>query len=276
VKEKRGDYSICVSSNPNTNSWPVPTYGSYPFVIKVALENSTQPMRFDPIPPALNQIGHVCQTMKKLGWKLADERHDDMLSVSSIRRADLGIGGGELFTHCTVGLWISHGTFETKPDLAPGASAAMLTCWPSSNPSDASSPWLRMCQFGFGGNLKWMAILACNSLCDPNFNSMRDARAIPLKETHLVCGTATIAAVGENIGSYWAINMIKKKQNIADAWFAAARQEYTGATNLVNPTIFRVAGYPECMADTIQSTNGPSNPSPAPDNLVKQDKQVWP
>lgn len=233
-------------------------------------------MRFDPIPPALNQIGHFCQTMKRLGWKLAYERHDDQLSVSSVRRADLGIGGGELFTQATLGLWISHGTYETAPDLAPGANGAMLTCWPTSNPSESRDPWLRMCQFGFGGNLKWMGILACNSLCDPNFGSMVSAGAIPLKETHLVCGTATIVAVGENVGSYWVVNMIKKKQKIVDAWFAAGRQEYAGQTNLVNPTIFRVAGYPECLSDTIQSSTPPNNPSPAPGNLVRQDSPVWP
>jgi hypothetical protein len=276
VKEKRGDYSICISSNPTTNSWAVPTYGSNPLIIKVDLEGSTKAMEFDPIPPALNQIGHFCQAMKKLGWKLADERHDDMLSVNSIRRADLGIGGGELFTHCTVGLWISHGTYETKPDLAPGASGAMLTCWPSSNPSDASSPWLRMCQFGFGGNLKWMAILACNSLCDPNYGSMVKTGAIPLKETHLVCGTASIAGVGENIGAYWAQNMIKKNQTIVEAWFNAGRSEYAGTTNLTDPVKFRVAGYPECFSDKITNNTPPSSPSPAPGNLTKQDRQVFP
>ena len=127
-----------------------------------------------------------------------------------------------------------------------------------------------MCQIGFGGNLKWMAILACNSLCDPNYGSMASVGAIPLKETHLVCGTASIAAVGENIGSNWALNMIKKKQKVADAWFAAGKKEYAGATNL-NAVTFRV-----CIDDTIQNTNTPANPNPAPRNLVKRDSPVFP
>jgi hypothetical protein len=277
AKGKLGDYSICAYSYPNGNTWAVPTWGTWPAVIKVKLEGSSQPMSFSSVPPALNQIGHVCQTMKKLGWKLAYERHDDALSVASMRRADLGIGGGEIFTEATLGLFIAHGTYETDPDYASGASGSKLTVWPSANANDASSPWLRMCQFGFGGNLKWMAILACNSLCDPNFQDMVNHGAIPLKETHLVCGAATYSAVGENIGSYWAENMIKKNQTIVEAWFNAGRQEYTGQTNMTaNPTIFRVAGYPECFSDKVKINTAPSSPSPAPGNLDKRDGQVWP
>jgi hypothetical protein len=275
VKEKSGDYSIFYYSYPNTNIWPVPTWGEWPAEINVRLEGSSQPREFDPIPSALNQAGHFCQTMQKLGWKLAFERHDDFLPVNNLRRADLGIGGGELAASAALGLFIAHGSYETDPDYALGASGAKLTVWPSDNPGDASNPWLRMCQFGFGGNLKWMAILACNSLCDPNYGSMVNAGAIPLKETHLVCGTASIAGVGESIGSYWAQNMIKNKQTAMEAWFNAGRQEYKRTTNL-GTVIFRVAGYPECFADKVSTNTPPSNPSPAPGNLTKQDSQVFP
>ena len=69
--------------------------------------------------------------------------------------------------------------------------------------------------------------------------------------------------------------MIKKKQKVADAWFAAGKKEYAGATNL-NAVTFRVAGYPDCIDDTIQNTNTPANPNPAPRNLVKRDSPVFP
>jgi hypothetical protein len=213
--------------------------------------------------------------MHKLRWKIAYDRHDDDLHVSSLRRADLGINGGELATYATVGLFISHGAYGTDQDFAPGGSGAKVTYMGSGNPGDSGDPWLRMCQFGFGGNLKWMAILACNSLCDPNYGTMVLHGSIPLKETHLVCGTASIAAVGESIGSYWAENMIKKKQTIRDAWFNAGRSEYTGATTL-NTVKFRVAGYPECLDDTIANNTAPTNPSPAPGGLDKRDQQVFP
>jgi hypothetical protein len=274
IKGKGGDYSIFYYSYPTTNTWPVPTYGSFPLIVKVKLEGSNNPMTLDPIPGALNQSGGFIQTMKKLGWKLVLDRHDTDLRVKNLRRADLSIFGDEWATQAELGLFISHGTFGTDMDLAPGASGAKLTYWPSGNPADSQDPWLRMCQFGFGGNLKWMGLLACNSLT--NFSSMVNAGAIPLKTTHMVCGAASIVGVGENIGSYWGQNMIKSKQAIADAWFAAGRKEYNGTTNLTTPAVFRVAGYPECMADTLANATNPTNPSAAPGNLVNRDSTVWP
>jgi hypothetical protein len=278
VKGKEGDYSIFYYSYPNTNVWPVPYWSQQGTKFRIHLEGSTtfNNNELDPIPGALNHGGHFAQTMHKLGWKIAYDRHDDDLHVSSLRKADLGINGGELATYATIGLFISHGTYGSDQDFAPGASGAKLTYWGSGNASDSSDPWLRMCQFGFGGNLKWMAILACNSLCDPNYGTMVLHGAIPLKETHLVCGTASIAAVGESIGSYWALNMIKKNQTVVEAWFNAGRSEYAGTTNLTDPVKLRVAGYPECLGDKVSANTPPSSPSPAPGNLDKRDSQVWP
>jgi hypothetical protein len=45
----------------------------------------------------------------------------------------------------------------------------------------------------------------------------------------------------------------------ADAWFAAGTKEYAGATNL-NIVTFRVAGYPDCIDDTIQKHQHPGKP----------------
>src|SRR6202012_5419854 len=106
-----------------------------------------------------------------------------------------------------------------------------LTYFPSNDPADGAgdNSWLRLCQFGFGGNLKWMAIVACNSICDPNYGNMVSHGAIPLKETHLWCGTTTIAYMGESIASYWGQNMIKGKETIRQAWFDAGTKQYKGA-----------------------------------------------
>jgi hypothetical protein len=276
VKEKRGDYSVFYYSYPTQPSWPVPYWSASGFKTRIHLEGTLLSRPAPALPAALNQGGHFCQTMKKLGWKLAYDRHDDDLHVSNLRRADLGINGGELATYATIALFITHGTYGTDPDYAPGASGAKVTYFPSGNTSDGSDPWLRMCQFGLGGNLKWIAMPVCYYLTDPNFQDMVNHGAIPLKETHLICGASSYAAVGEDIGSFWAQNMIKKKQKVSDAWYAAGRKEYAGASNFTTPITFRVAGYPDCMDDDVQSTNSPANPSPAPGNLTKRDQQVWP
>ena len=234
----------------------------------------------DPIPNLEGTAVNMIQEMKKRGWKLAFQKADSELSANSIRRSDQGYGGGEIFTQATIGLFMTHGSYGIDPDYKPGSSGSKQTYWASSNPGDSGdNVWLRMCQFGFGGNLKWMAILACNSLCDPNYSSMVNAGAIPLKTTHLLCGTATIAAMEENLCKYWAANMIGSKQEIKDAWFNAGSKAYHEADQnaLANDTIiFRVTGYSECIDDTVANNTEPTNPSSAPGDLIKRDQQVYP
>jgi hypothetical protein len=235
---------------------------------------------YSPIPEANNTSVNMIRAMKKLGWKLAFQRFDDLLSVNAMRRNDIGYSGAQIFTQATIGLFVDHGSYGLDPDYNPGSSMSKQTYFPSGDPNDGAgdSSWLRMCQFGFGGNLQWMAILACNCLCDPNYGSMSSAGAIPLKTTHLLCGTSTIAWIGEDIAANWGNNMIKKNEAIKQAWFDAGSQQYHAAAAgaITNTVIFRVTGYPECMGDTIANNTAPSSPSPNPGNLTKQDQQVYP
>lgn len=149
----------------------------------------------DKLPEADHTAINTLNKFTDLGWKMEFQNNDDWLSLNSMKRSDLGIGGGQVFTTATIGLFMSHGSYGAEPDFFPGSSGSKQIYFPSSNPSDGTSAaaWLRLCQFGFGGNLKWMAILACNSICDPNYQDMVNKGAIPLKDTHLLCGTATIA-----------------------------------------------------------------------------------
>lgn len=279
VKGNSGTYAIGYYTYPNTNVYSVPKNGiPPPLTQSIHLEGSLSPMQFDPIPEADTTAINMIGTMKKGGWKLAFHKFDQDLFANSVKRSDLGIGGGEIFTGAELGIFMAHGTFGTDPDYNAGASGAELTYWPSDNPSDGSKPWISMAQFGFGGSLKWMALLACNSICDPNYQSMLSAGAIPLKETHLVLGTATFAAMGENIASYWGKNLLAK-QTIVNAWFSAGSREYhdphINPNALTNTIVFRAVGYPECFSDTIKTNTSPSHPSPAPGNLSKQDSTVF-
>lgn len=278
TKGSGGNYAIGFYNFPTLLTLHVPKNGvTPPLDKKLHLESSTDDMKFDKIPEADTTAINMANSMKNRGWKLAFERFNEDLTAQSMRRSDLGIGGGEVFTQATIGLFIDHGTFGTDIDFSAGCNKAMVTYFPSGDPGSALDPWIRMGQFGFGGNLKWMAILACNSLCDPNYDSMTSSPggAIPLKGTHLLCGTASIAGVGENIGSYWTINMLKQNQTIVDAWFNAGNKEYTGSVGLSNTVVFRVTGYPECFADTIKSNTAPTKPSAAPGNLTKRDSTVF-
>ena len=280
VKNAKGHYGVGYYSYPNTNTFNVTNNGLSPFPQPMHLEDSLSSRTCYPAPDSDNLAVEFMQAMKKKGWTLAfpQARNGD-LSANSVRRSDQGYNGGEIFTQGTIGYFMAHGNYGSDPDYSHGANGGLQTYFPSCNPNDASNPWIRMCQFGFGGNLKWMAILACNSLCDPNWQSMKSNGGIPLKTTHLLCGTATLAYMAENMGAYWANYMLSKNpQTIADAWFNAARKQYHEplTTPITGTVIFRVTGYPECMGDKVEANTAPTNPTSNPTNLAKQDSQVFP
>jgi hypothetical protein len=215
-------------------------------------------------------------------WKQSFEKADKDLSSQRIRRNDQSYFGGELFTSVALGVFISHGSYGTDPDYSPGASGARQAYFPSGNPSDNGvnkfdTGWLRMCQFGFGGNLKWMNIGACNIFDDAIFDSMSSVGGIPLKTTHLICGESSSIFISGDLYYNWAANMIVKKESISQAWFDAGVTTYKDfpPTNSTTMT-FRVVGYPECLLDTIATNTAPSSPSAAPRNLTEVHQQVFP
>jgi len=275
AKNAAGTYAIAYYS------WPSPQTVSIPqnYVEGVChLDGSTaNGVTFNNLPECEKMAINMEKAMTQHSWQLAFELNDQNLPVVALRRFDQGYSGSAIFTLATIGLFVDHGDYGTDPDYNPGSSGSKQTYFRSDRDS-GDNGWLRMCQFGFGGNLKWMGILACSSLM--NYSSMANAGAIPLSTTHLVCGASTVAAVGEDIGAYWTKNMFGRflhtPETIANAWFDAGRAQYSNTTNLTGTITFRVAGYPECISDTIQNNTAPSMPSLAPGNLTKVDSQVFP
>jgi hypothetical protein len=132
-----------------------------------------------------------------------------------------------------------------------------------------------MCQFGFGGNLKWMTIQACFALCDPNYSSMVSHGAIPLSTTHLLLSSSTITYTDDS-PKLWANNMLAKNQKVVDAWFNAGTTSFTqDSVGVSNTVVFRVTGYSECFDDSVKTNTAPTSPSVAPGNLVKRDATVF-
>jgi len=268
-------YKTPVTRNNPKNGMPYPSTQT----IKLDSDPGNQSSTDFTIEAQNNSMGMV-QAMKKHSWKRAFHKFDDSLPINRVRRGDQGYNGDAIFTQATIGLFMAHGSYGTTLDYSPGAIGSYQTYFPSGCSTDGTgeSSWLRMCQFGFGGNLKWMGILACNSLCDPNYASMVSHGAIPLKETHLLCGAASVVWMSKNIAEYWTVNMLKHKQKITDAWFNAAIKDYGAikAGTISNTIILRVTGYPECMDDTVYNYTDPTNPSPNPGNLEKEEQQVYP
>jgi hypothetical protein len=281
AKNSVGTYGVAYVdwSTPQTVS--IPKNGiPYPVTGVCHLDGGGTSVLFDPIPEGPAFEVNFIRTMKKGGWRLNYNKSNNStpaLHANDMRRSDQGYGGGELFTTANIGLFMNHGNYGTDPDYSAGSSGSRQTYFRIST-DGGDNGWLRMCQIGFGGELKWLGILACNSL--NTYSSMANAGAIPLKTTHLVCGCATIAAVGEDFGALWAKNMFggvfTSPKTIANAWFQAGKTQYSYATNLTGTITFRVAGYPECMNDTIKNNTAPSSPSPAPGNLTQTPEQVYP
>ena len=174
-------------------------------------------------------------------------------------------------------MFIDHGSYGTTIDY--NFNQAKDTYLPGDNPSDTGAPWLGLSEFGLGGNLRWMAILACNILRGQNYSSMANAGVLPFKNnTHLLCGASTVAAVGEDIGRLWAENMTQSillggPETVQQAWYNAGRTQYQLAgTNMTgSAVVFRVAGSDNCFSDTLKNYAGSTSGS-----LTFQDNQVWP
>src|SRR5262249_32822579 len=154
--------------------------------------------------------------------------------------------GAAIFSEANIGLFMSHGSYGMQPDYTSGCGGSLQAYIASGNPNDGTgdSSLLRLGQFGFCGDLKWMAILGCNILADPNYQNMVNHGGIPLKETHMLCSASTVAWMTEDLGAVWGKYMISKKRQIADAWFNAGTDEYhrPHTSPITNTVMFRVTG----------------------------------
>jgi hypothetical protein len=157
-----------------------------------------------------------------------------------------------MFSNVNPSFFIGHGTYGTDVDYHSDASQSEETYLLSDSPVDASAPWVRLSECGFGGNLRWMGLLACDMLRDENFFSMYDVGVLPIPSNlHLLCSSSTISFTTSNIGRLWASKMCNQEP-VSTAWFNAAQEAYLGST-VIDPVIFRVVGYDNCFSDTLQN-----------------------
>jgi hypothetical protein len=277
VKGSAGEFGVAYWHFPTTLSYPVPPNG-LPLggnSGKVQIEGSYGNFTFPPIPECPNLAKGFASVMTKKAWKVGFNLPGDQFRISDLRRSNLG--GNEKFGTVNLGLFITHGSYGTSPDFHADVSQTLQTYSTSDNSADASAPWIRMSEYGFGGSLRRMGLLTCNNLRDENFFSMLDAGVLPITTNlHLLCGTMTTAYVTDDFGQLWAAKMFRKflifpPDPVKNAWFNAARKAYEGATNISHTVIFRVVGWDNCFNDTLQSYAGGTSGT-----LDWQDGQVWP
>jgi len=279
VKNGVGIVGVAYFDHLTTNTYGVPKNG-LPLPGnsgKIQIESSYGNIEFDPIPEAAVCADKFIARMQKKGWKMGFKKGSTDFSVNDLKKSSLG--GSDLFGGVNLGLFIDHGSFGTSVEQHNYMSQSKQTYFASANPADGSAPWIALSEFGFGGagNLKWIGILACNSLHDANYQSIVNHGFFPLtSDNHLLCGMTTIGAIGEDFGEIWAKKMtggfLVSPETVKDAWFDAGVGQYQYATNLVGTTItFRVAGWDNCLDDTLKSP-----PDSTSGTLDFRDKQVYP
>jgi hypothetical protein len=244
---------------PQTYSLPLNGLGLPGNSGRVQIQGSYSNRSFPTIPQVPGAANGFAATMKNHGWKIGFNLPGNQLRKNDLRSASLG--GNEKFGDVNLGLFIGHGTYGTSVDYNTDASESLETYFPSDNPADAGAPWIRLSECGFGGNLRWVALLTCFTLRDDNYNSMLDAGVLPIPSNlHLLCGSSTICYTTENIGQLWASKMFPRgflwltgAETVENSWYDAGGDAYRGATNITSTVYFRVAGSDNCFGDTLQS-----------------------
>jgi len=248
--------------------------------------NATPP--FTPLNHTALEAINFGYRMGQGGWSPGPMLANDQLTASALRSS----GSGNPFNNADIGLLAMHGVYGSKIDYTANGCKQMY--FPVT--SGGGATYVRMSEMNFGGSapssgptngLKWMAILACHSLYQANWNSMKNAGIKPYNgNLHMLLGADTEFAGDPLIGQYWADLMmgdpnakpkVRDPMNIRDAWYQAARNVYAAGaargdnSDYINPTRFATATDPNCFDDTLQT-----NSIPAGTGLQYDNNQVYP
>ncbi len=227
-----------------------------------------------PLLPYKTEANNFISQMQHWGWNNALLKADGQLSINDL------IGIGSPFNNVNLGVLMFHGVYGTTIDY--NGQPAKQLYYPIT--SGSSAQYLRLEQMNLGGSgtngLKWMAILACNSLFHTDWLSMMSAGGYPYNNNlHLLLGVETTNYTSDTILSKWAQYMnygtstslgSYNPLTIRNAWYQAARDAYSGGS-YANTIKFVVAGDTACFGDYLQTNNMPEGAWTI-DNPV----QVWP
>lgn len=252
-----------------------PPNNSYPFG-PISLEGhtaATSTFGYPPLPGYTREAQNFFAQMCGANWMPAFIKANNAFSISDLRAS-----GGNIFNNADVGLLLLHGTYGTAMDYTEGGAEEIY--FPIT--SGTGAQYLRMSEISLGSSathgLKWMAILACNSLRQSQWNSMQNANVSPINgNLHLIFGANSVIWTGDHVASYWAKYMTVGKNfgspmTIRAAYYAGAHDAYTETEfNYTNAMFLTVAGDAACKDDLLQN-----NSSPTGTKFYDTSTQVWP
>ncbi len=215
--------------------------------------------------------------MKKGGWKKGFALGDDALTANALRGTSSG--GNSKFNTVNIGLLVGHGIHGESPDFIATNTGALGTYFPIYKTGDTNYDWVRLSQCDFGSaNLRWMGIYSCNMLHEMSYDSMYTKGVLPINDKlHLLLGAKTSVFLYESFGKKWASFMLGREdgtfKSVRDSWYLAG-EKIMGEVGGPNQVILRVAGWPECAGDKLNSYTTPTSTNVF--DIEFLDRQVWP
>jgi hypothetical protein len=278
VKGRAGVYGVAYQtySANGTGYTLAPPRNGLPTQQRLLLEGKTtvaqSTFKYEPLKQYTRECANFVEAMKKGNWSQGFAKVDNALKIADLR------GSGTIYNTVKLGLLMLHGTYGTSQDFTANGCQQMY--FPIT--SGQSAEYLRMSEMNLGNSatngLKWMAIAACNSLRQTQWQNMQNAGIKPYNNAlHLLMGTDTVVWTDDHIMEKWAQYMTKGKGTnapmmIKNAWLTAAKDAYAqSGFNYTNAIRFSYAGDTACTSDTLTTTN--STPG---GTWTYHAEQVWP
>jgi hypothetical protein len=227
------------------------------YVQILGASSSSAPITWRPLRTSERAGIDFASRMQNGGWGLSYIRDNDRLPISDLK------GSSTPFNDVNLGLLILHGAYGTSDDVIANKTIRQMY-FPIA--SGASATYLRLSEMNLGGagtnGLKWMALMACNSLYGANWTTMQDQGIHPYNNNlRLLLGAETAFTIEPQVAEFWADDMLgdpskgRAPITIEAAWYDAFTRSYK-VTNAffvpVNPTKVSVAGDTACFLDYLK------------------------
>jgi len=259
-----------------TNTMSAPTIPNIPGVpgSYIGLDGfpANANLKYGPVPSFAAEANNFSTEMQLFGWVSKIHKIDDQLKISDLQ------GSGTPFNNVSLGVLMTHGAYGTNQDYLAGLCKQMY--FPIT--SGGSIQYLRMSDMNLGGTnatngLKWFAFMACDSLHQANWNSMKNAEKQPYKgNMHMILGGNSIIYTSPrilfNFAQYTNLGYTNSTPlTIHDAFYLAAHNAYHGHS-FTNNISMAVASDSNCTGDYIEQG---FNSAPG-GTWTYESEQVWP
>jgi hypothetical protein len=265
AKNALGTIGVCYQRylNPNIyagdppTGWPYPVQPQFVALDGYAASSSSGAVAFGKALQTKSIADGFTTAMQTAGYYSAFEYGDDQVKITDLEKTSLG--GNSIFNNVNFGFLITHGSYATN---AEDDGVKYTYIW-IENLVATSCHYLRLSDFDFGGaqpnGLRWMTILACDTLQQSDYNSMKSHSKIPANSNlHLLLSASSVIYFAPDIGNNYANNLTFGQQHIIDAWYNAGSQTYSYQNKSVtNNVSFAYTGDGNCLNDTLQSYQSP-------------------